>query len=68
LENIVYKNSFNPDLSKITVKLIDTDIRDEKDNAVKIYPQLNDYLQQKIKEQKNLAEKVKEVTAFIQKN
>jgi len=64
LDKVVYNNSFNPELTTLNISLIDTDDRDEKDNAIRIFPQLNSYLHEKIKK----LDKIKELNVFIKKN
>jgi len=65
IDRSFYSNAFNPNLTTFDIKLIDTKKRPEIYNAVKIYTQLNDFLNSKIKE---FHWKVKEISAFIRKN
>ena len=65
LDRVIYFNGFNPDLATINISLIDSDDRPEKDNAVKIYPKLNAYLNSHITE---FWWKIKEISVFIRKN
>jgi len=45
-----------------------TEERDEKDNAVNIFPELNRFLSQKIKMDPEIQKKLSNLTVFIQKN
>ncbi len=65
LDRVIYNNSFNPDLAKINIRLTDTDDRNSYQDAVKIYPKLNNYLHSKLWE---FDWKIKEINAFINKN
>ncbi len=65
LDRVIYNNSFNPNLSKINIRLIDTNKRNSYENAIKIYPRLNTYLHSKLH---NFNWQIKEIDAFIRKN
>jgi multidrug efflux pump subunit AcrB len=45
LQNFFFFNSFNPELATLNIKLIDSQLRDDKNNAVYIYQTLNKSLQ-----------------------
>jgi len=51
-------------LATLNIVLTDTEIRDEKDNAIAIFPQLNKFLKEKTK---NISQ-IKEISAFVRKN
>ena len=68
LDNTLYNTSFNPDLAEINVVLTWTEERDNKDNAVNIYPELKDFLDSKIEKDALLKNNLKDYSVFIQKN
>jgi len=68
LDSAVYRNSFNPELAKLNIVLIPSSQRTDKQNAVKIYPKLNSFLKEKLKNDKKLSFYIKELNAFIQKS
>lgn len=68
LDNTFYRTSFNPDLTKINIVLTSTKERDNKDNAIFIFPKLNDYLNKKIAANKDINNKLNDISVFIQKS
>jgi multidrug efflux pump subunit AcrB len=68
LDNTVYRTSFNPELAEFNVVLKSTEDRDEKDNAVLMFPELNAFLKEKTKSNPELQKKISDLTVFIQKN
>ena len=65
LDRVFYSSAFNPNLATFNITLTDTDKRPEKYNAVKLYPNLNKFLNSKIWQ---FDWKIKEISAFIRKN
>lgn len=68
LENTVYRTSFNPDLTKINIVLIWTKVRSSQESALKIFPKLKHFLDEKAENDEQLKAKLSELSIFIQKN
>lgn len=65
---MIYRTSFNPNLTKINIVLTSSQERSNADNAVKVFPELNDFLNKKIKQDAQLKDKLTDMTVSIQKN
>lgn len=68
LDNIVYNTSFNPDLAEINVVLTKTSERESEDSAIKIYPDLNKFLEEKVSKDEELKNSLTDYSVFLQKN
>lgn len=68
LDNVIYNTSFNPDLAEINIVLTKVEERKSSDNAIKIYPELKSFLDQKVAWDKQLKSKLSDFSVFIQKN
>lgn len=68
LDNTVYRTSFNPELTKMNFVLTPTEEREEKDNAIRIYPELYTFLREKISADPEISKKLADITVSIQKN
>gem|GEM_PF-5828051 len=68
LDNIVYNTSFNPDLAEINVVLTKTSERESEDSAIKIYPDLNKFLEEKVSKDEKLKNDISDFSVFLQKN
>lgn len=68
LDNVVYNTSFNPDLAEINVVLTKAEDRSDEDNALIIYPELKDFLDEKVKNDSDLKNNLADFSIFIQKN